>query len=71
MRRARRNTPGRGRTRLNRAAIAVPAPLRPRRHIKAGRGDQVCFLWEGNEPKDDAKMTYQQVRGGLGWPVEG
>ncbi|KAI8475041.1 MAG: acetyl CoA synthetase [Monoraphidium minutum] len=31
------------------------------RHVKAGKGDVPCFLWEGNEPKDDAVMTYKQV----------
>ncbi len=41
------------------------APLSPaaaRSHVKAGRGDQVCFLWEGNEMGDDATMTYKEVR---------
>ncbi|KIZ06574.1 acetyl-CoA synthetase [Monoraphidium neglectum] len=33
------------------------------RHVAAGRGDQPCFLWEGNEPKDSAVMTYSQVLG--------
>jgi hypothetical protein len=37
------------------------------RHVAAGRGDQPCFLWEGNEPKDSAVMTYSQV----GWGVVG
>lgn len=31
------------------------------RHVKAGHGDQVCFLFEGNDPGRDAKMTYKQV----------
>ena len=31
------------------------------RHIEAGRGDQTCFLWEGNESNRDRKMTYKEV----------
>lgn len=31
------------------------------RHVKTGNGDRVCFLWEGNELRDDATMTYKQV----------
>jgi acetyl-CoA synthetase len=30
------------------------------RHL-ATRGDQVAVLWEGNEPGDDAKLTYKQL----------
>jgi hypothetical protein len=32
--------------------------------VKEGNGDRPCFLWEGNEPTDDAVMTYKQVGGG-------
>ena len=31
------------------------------RHIKEGRGDQPCFLWEGNELDQSCCMTYKQV----------
>ncbi|DBB07398.1 hypothetical protein WJX82_008396 [Trebouxia sp. C0006] len=31
------------------------------RHIKEGRGDQTCFIWEGNDLDRDCKMTYQEV----------
>ena len=31
------------------------------RHIKEGRGDQPCFLWEGNELDQSRAMTYKQV----------
>jgi acetyl-CoA synthetase len=31
------------------------------RHVAEGHGDQVCFLFEGNEPDRDGKMTYKQV----------
>ena len=31
------------------------------RHIKEGRGDQPCFLWEGNELDQSRAMTYNQV----------
>ncbi len=30
------------------------------RHLDT-RGDQVAIIWEGNEPGDDAKMTYRQL----------
>ncbi|GGE27764.1 acetyl-coenzyme A synthetase [Agaricicola taiwanensis] len=30
------------------------------RHL-ATRGDQVAFIWEGDDPKDDAKITYRQL----------
>ena len=36
------------------------------RHVKEGRGDVPCFLWEGNEPKDALVMTYKQVGVTLG-----
>ena len=31
------------------------------RHVKEGRGDQPCFLWEGNELDQSCCMTYKQV----------
>ncbi len=31
------------------------------RHIKEGRGDQTCFIWEGNDLDRDRKMTYQEA----------
>lgn len=31
------------------------------RHVKEGRGNQPCFLWEGNEPNQSRVMTYQQA----------
>jgi acetyl-CoA synthetase len=30
------------------------------RHL-ATRGDQVAIIWEGDDPKDDAKITYKQL----------
>lgn len=29
--------------------------------VCAGRGDQACFLWEGNDLGQDRVMTYKQV----------
>lgn len=31
------------------------------RHVEAGMGGQTCFLWEGNDIGQDAKMTYKEV----------
>jgi acetyl-CoA synthetase len=31
------------------------------RHVAAGNGDRVCFLWEGNDLDQDRKMTYGEV----------
>lgn len=31
------------------------------RHVKQGRGDQPCFLWEGNEMDQSRAMTYKEV----------
>lgn len=31
------------------------------RHVAAGKGDVPCFLWEGNDIRQDQKWTYQQV----------
>ncbi|MCB1479613.1 MAG: AMP-binding protein, partial [Rhodobiaceae bacterium] len=30
------------------------------RHLDK-RGDQVAIIWEGDDPKDDAKITYRQL----------
>ena len=30
------------------------------RHLKT-RGDQVAIIWEGDDPKDDAKITYKEL----------
>lgn len=32
------------------------------RHVKEGHGKQNCFLFEGNDPGRDGKVTYEQVR---------
>ena len=31
------------------------------RHL-ATRGDQVAIIWEGDDPKDDAKITYRELQ---------
>eukprot|EP01025_Chloroclados_australasicus_P031013 TRINITY_DN3128_c0_g1_i4.p1 TRINITY_DN3128_c0_g1~~TRINITY_DN3128_c0_g1_i4.p1 ORF type:complete len:702 (-),score=75.22 TRINITY_DN3128_c0_g1_i4:641-2746(-) len=31
------------------------------RHVQNGIADQTCFLWEGNTPGRDGKMTYREV----------
>ena len=31
------------------------------RHVAAGHGEQVCLLFEGNDPGREAQMTYKQV----------
>jgi acetyl-CoA synthetase len=31
------------------------------RHVEGGRGDQVAIIWEGDDPKSDAKITYRQL----------
>jgi acetyl-CoA synthetase len=31
------------------------------RHVAAGNGNRVCFLWEGNDLDQDRKMTYAEV----------
>ncbi len=31
------------------------------KHVKEGRGDQTCILWEGNEPGADKALTYKEV----------
>ena len=30
------------------------------RHL-ASRGDQTAIIWEGNEPGEDAKLTYREL----------
>jgi acetyl-CoA synthetase len=32
------------------------------RHVKAGLGDRVAILWEGNEPGEDARYTYAELK---------
>lgn len=32
------------------------------RHVEAGRGDDVALIWEGDEPDQDAKVTYAQLK---------
>ena len=32
------------------------------RHIEAGRGDDPALLWEGNEPGEDARYSFSQLR---------
>ncbi len=31
------------------------------RHVAAGHGSQTCFLFEGNDPGRDGRMTYSEV----------
>jgi len=31
------------------------------RHVEAGHGDQTALIWEGNDPTEDAKITYKQL----------
>jgi acetyl-CoA synthetase len=32
------------------------------RHVAAGNGDRVCFIWEGNDEEDPcSKLTYSEV----------
>eukprot|EP01134_Creolimax_fragrantissima_P001266 CFRG1266T1 len=31
------------------------------RHIANGKGDQVAFFWEGNEPSDQSSLTYHEL----------
>jgi hypothetical protein len=35
--------------------------LLPRCVLPSGRGEQACFLWEGNDLGQDRVMTYKQV----------
>jgi len=32
------------------------------RHVESGRGDDVALIWEGDEPDQDAKVTYAQLK---------
>jgi len=32
-----------------------------RRHVESGHGNQVAFLWEGNDLGEDASFTYAQM----------
>ena len=31
------------------------------RHVEKGNGDRTCFLWEGNDPGDEVRMSYREV----------
>jgi acetyl-CoA synthetase len=31
------------------------------RHIESGHGDQIALIWEGNNPSEDKKYTYQEL----------
>ncbi len=31
------------------------------RHVEAGYGNQTALIWEGNDPHEDAKITYKQL----------
>jgi acetyl-CoA synthetase len=31
------------------------------RHVEAGAGDQTAIVWEGNDPTEDAKLTYRHL----------
>jgi len=31
------------------------------RHVEAGSGDQTALIWEGNDPNEDAKISYKQL----------
>jgi acetyl-CoA synthetase len=31
------------------------------RHVEAGHGGQTALIWEGNDPKEDRKITYSQL----------
>jgi len=31
------------------------------RHVAAGRGDRVAIIWEGDDPKQSEKLTYEQL----------
>lgn len=32
------------------------------RHVASGLGEKVAFYWEGNNPEDDGKITYSELR---------
>ena len=31
------------------------------KHVQEGRGDQLCFIWEGNDVGRDRTMTYKEA----------
>ena len=31
------------------------------RHVEAGHGSQIAFYWEGNDPGDEQRVTYEEV----------
>jgi len=31
------------------------------RHVEAGRGDHVAIIWEGDDPSQDARVTYREL----------
>ncbi|MBI4587050.1 MAG: acetate--CoA ligase [Planctomycetes bacterium] len=31
------------------------------RHVKSGKGGQVAFIWEGNDPRESKKITYAEL----------
>ena len=31
------------------------------RHVEAGHGDQTALIWEGNDPAEDAQVTYKEL----------
>ena len=33
------------------------------RHVKNGNGDNIALIWEGDEPGDDAQVTYRELLG--------
>ena len=44
----------------SRTARSTPAYNCVDRHL-AKRGDQTAIIWEGDDPKDDKKLTYKQL----------
>jgi len=32
------------------------------RHVEAGLGNQVAILWEGDDPREEARITYRELR---------
>ncbi len=32
------------------------------RHVEAGHGDQTALIWEGNNPEEDKKFTYSELK---------
>ena len=31
------------------------------RHVEAGHGDQIALIWEGNDPEEDKRFTYNEL----------